>query len=124
LVSLLLAALIVTAFSILRAGLTPELDENSPYMLYVAAVLVAGFARGGFCGLLVLIGGGLAGFYLFADPQNTWAKTPGALASLGLFWLVGGLVLLAARELRNQVNDTFTRFRQRLDAEGETRQGG
>jgi hypothetical protein len=123
-ISVGVATAILAVFSVLRAGLTPQLGGHSPYMLFVAAVLVAGFARGGFCGLLVLISGGVVGFYFFADPQVGWDKAQGALGSLGLYGMVAGLVLLAAHELRSHVNDTFARFRMRLEQEAGTHKSG
>ena len=76
LVSVLIAAALVGATTAVRLALTPYLGALSPFMLYVAAVLVAGLVRGPLCGALVMLGGGFVGLRLFLSPHGVAA--PGA----------------------------------------------
>jgi hypothetical protein len=98
LVSLLIAAGLVAAVTIARAALSAQLGALSPFMLYIAAVVVAGMVRGPFCGVLVILGGGGCGLMLFLDPYG--APRDGAFLSLMIFWVVSAIVLVTANELR------------------------
>jgi hypothetical protein len=80
----------------------------------VAAVLAAGFARGGFCGALVLVGGGIAGLALFAGWDGSLGTAAAPLVSLAFFWAVGALVLMTANELRRHADRTFHRLQKRV----------
>lgn len=115
LVSVMVAMLIVGVFTLLRAGLAPTLDDHSPYMLYVAAVLIASFLRSRFCGFVVLVASGLAGSYFFVEPAGELTMTPSAITALGIFWAVSALVLLAAHEMRGHVLSNFARIGERLN---------
>ena len=116
LICLAVALPLILAFTVARAVLTPVLGTQSPYMLYVAAVLIAGFARGGFCGFLVMLGGGLAGFVLFSGWDRSLATMGGPVAALVCFWAVAALALMMANELRRHANVTFERLRRQTDA--------
>jgi hypothetical protein len=116
LICLAVALPLVFAFTVARSILIPVLGAQSPYMLYVAAVLIAGFARGGFCGFLVMLGSGLTGFMLFAGWDRSLATLGGPLASLLCFWVVAALALMMANELRRHANVTFSRLRRQVDA--------
>ncbi len=105
-VTLLVAAGLLAATTSLRAVLTPELGAQSPFMLYVAAVVLAGVLRGAFCGALVMLGGGASGLFLFLEPGGV--SEPGLIA-LVVFWLVSSVVLAVANELRLGVKATFDR---------------
>lgn len=116
LICLAVALPLIFAFTVARTILAPVLEGQSPYMLYVAAVLIAGFARGGFCGFLVMFGGGLTGLMLFAGWDWSLATLGGPLASLLCFWAVAALALMMANELRRHANVTFNRLRRQVDA--------
>ena len=117
LITMVIAAVLVIVLTLARALLNPVLGSLSPFMLYVFAVLVAGLVRSSACGVLVMIGSGLCGYYLFVEPQNSWdLKLPGLIALL-VFWLVSGLVLLAARALRPHLWDPFQKYVELLELE-------
>jgi K+-sensing histidine kinase KdpD len=112
---LLLAAVFTLAFTLARATLGPVLGHSSPYSLYIAAVLIAGFARGGLCGFLVMLAGGAAGLTLFSGWDWTWTRASEPLVSLTIFWMVAGLVLMMANELRRHANAAFERAKPRTE---------
>jgi len=113
LISIAVAAALVGAVTLARAGLTPLLGTLSPFMLYVAAVLAAGLARGPFCGALVMLGGGVIGLRLFLAPGG--ASQAGAALSLAIFWGVSALVLVTANELRVQLGRSMARLSAALE---------
>ncbi|TAL33100.1 MAG: hypothetical protein EPN98_12095 [Phenylobacterium sp.] len=116
LLSLLVAAALVAATTLLRAALTPHLGALSPFMLYVAAVLAAGLLRGPLCGALVMLGGGLVGFRLFLSPGGV--NQHGAELALMIFWGVSIPVLLTANELRVQLKVAMDRLSAALQRHG------
>ena len=118
LVSLLVAGVLVGAATLARAALTPQLGALSPFMLYVAAVLVAGLVRGPFCGALVLLAGGLIGFRLFLAPGGQMQQ--GAVLALMIFWGVSAPVLVTANELRVQLGRAMARLSEALDRRSPT----
>jgi K+-sensing histidine kinase KdpD len=112
---LLMAAVFTLAFTLARTVLNPVLGHASPFALYIAAVLIAGFARGAFCGALVMLAGGAAGLVLFSGWDWTWTRAGEPLVSLAIFWMVSGLVLMMANELRQHANAAFERARPRQE---------
>jgi len=116
LISLAFAAVLVGATTALRAALTPALGALSPFMLYVAAVLVAGLARGPLCGALVMLGSGLLGFRLFLSHDGV--SEPGSELALMLFWGVSAPVLVTANELRVQLRSAMDRLSAALQRHG------
>lgn len=118
LLSVVIAAVLVGATTALRALLTPYLGALSPFMLYVAAVLVAGLVRGPLCGALVMLGGGLAGFQLFLHHDGITER--GSVLALMLFWGVSAPVLVTANELRVQLRRAMDRLSAALQRHGST----
>ena len=116
LISVAIAAVLVGAATLARAALTPQLGALSPFMLYVAAVLIAGLVRGPFCGALVLLAGGLVGFRLFLAPDGVPQR--GAMIALMIFWGVSAPVLVTANELRVQLGRAMARLSAALDRNG------
>lgn len=116
LITVLVAALLVGVTTLLRAALTPALGALSPFMLYVAAVLVAGLVRGPFCGLLVMLAGGVIGFRLFLS-RNGVAEH-GSMVALMIFWGVSAPVLVTANELRVQLRVAMERLTAALQRNG------
>lgn len=108
LISILVAALLVAVATLARIALGPTLGALSPFMLYIAAVLAAGLVRGPFCGLLVLVAGGLVGFRIFLSHQGV--APPGSVTALVIFWVVSAAVLVTANELRNQLTLAMNRL--------------
>lgn len=108
LISLAVAAVLVGAVTLARAALTPYLGALSPFMLYIAAVLVAGLVRGPLCGALVMLAGGLLGFRLFLNPNGV--AQHGSMLALMIFWGVSAPVLVTANELRVQLRETMARL--------------
>lgn len=115
-ITVLVAAALVAVTTAARAALSPQLGPFSPFMLYVAAVLVAGLVRGPACGALVMLGGGAIGLRLFASPDGEAAK--GAVLSLMLFWGVSAPVLVTASELRVQLTDAMRRLSAAVQRNG------
>jgi len=113
LISIVVAVVLVGAATLARAALGPKLGALSPFMLYVAAVLVAGLVRGPVCGALVMLGGGIAGFTLFLDPSV--ASRDGSVVALMIFWGVTAPVLVTANELRVQLGRAMARLSAALD---------
>ena len=111
----LLAAIFAAGFTLARAILSPVLGHASPFALYIAAVLIAGFARGAFCGLLVMLAGGATGLMLFSGWDRSWPHAGAPLVSLAIFWMVSGLALMMANELRLHANAAFERARPRTE---------
>ncbi len=111
LISILVATFLVAAATAARAALGPKLGALSPFMLYVAAVLVAGLVRGPVCGALVMLGGGAAGFTLFLDG----AAREGSVVALMIFWGVSAPVLVTANELRVQLGRAMARLSEALE---------
>lgn len=116
LISVVLAAALVGATTAIRAALTPALGALSPFMLYVAAVLVAGLVRGPLCGALVMLGGGLVGFQLFLSHDGV--TEPGSQLALMIFWGVSAPVLVTANELRVQLRVAMDRLSAALQRHG------
>jgi K+-sensing histidine kinase KdpD len=116
--SIAVAVILLGAATMARAALTPQLGALSPFMLYVAAVLLAGLIRGPFCGTLVLIGGGALGFRLFLAPDGV--AHHGSVISLMIFWGVSAPVLVTANELRVQLGRAMARLSAALDRSGRT----
>jgi K+-sensing histidine kinase KdpD len=112
LISVAVAALLVALATGLRAALAPYLGVLSPFMIYVAAVLLAGLIRGALCGALAMLAGGLVGYQLFL--ANGAAPPPGAVISLMLFWGVSAPVLVTANELRVQLGTAMRRLSEAL----------
>lgn len=115
-ITVAVAAVLVGATTLLRAALTPQLGELSPFMLYVAAVLIAGLVRGPFCGALVMLAGGLLGFRLFLSHNGVVA--PGSVMALMIFWGVSAPVLVTANELRVQLRVAMQRLSAALQRNG------
>lgn len=113
LISILVAAGLVGVATVARAALGPALGVLSPFMLYVAAVLVAGLVRGPFCGALVMLGGGVLGFILFLSPQGVAQES--SVVALMIFWGVAAPVLVTANELRVQLGRAMARLSAALD---------
>jgi len=113
LISIVVAAALVGLATLARAALGPKLGALSPYMLYVAAVLVAGLIRGPFCGALVMLGGGILGFILFLSPGGVAQE--GSVVALMIFWGVTAPVLVTANELRVQLGRAMARLSAALD---------
>jgi K+-sensing histidine kinase KdpD len=116
LISVAIAAVLVGGATLARAALTPQLGALSPFMLYVAAVLIAGLVRGPLCGALVLLASGLIGFRLFLAPDGVAQQ--GAIISLMIFWGVSAPVLVTANELRVQLGGAMARLSAALDRNG------
>lgn len=119
LLSLLVAGLLVAAATLLRIALTPQLGVLSPFMLDVAAVLVAGLVRGPLCGALVMLGGGVVGLQVFLSPHGV--PQSGATVALMVFWGVSAPVLVVANELRVQLGQAMARLSAALDRSGRGR---
>lgn len=115
-ISLVVAAALVGATTLLRAALSPHLGVLSPFMLYIVAVLAAGLLRGPLCGALVMLGGGVVGFRLFLSPGGV--NQHGAELALMMFWGVSALVLLTANELRVQLKGAMERLSAALQRHG------
>lgn len=116
LISLALAIVLVGVTTLMRAALTPALGALSPFMLYVAAVLVAGLVRGPLCGAMVMLGGGLVGFRLFLSHDGV--TEPGSQLALMIFWGVSAPVLVTASELRVQLRTAMDRLTAALQRHG------
>ena len=108
LISVLTAAALVAGATLVRAALAPQLGALSPFMLYVAAVLVAGLARGPLCGVLVMLAGGACGLRFFLAAEGVGLT--GSVTALMLFWGVSALVLATANELRVHIHETMRRL--------------
>lgn len=100
-------------------ALTPYLGGLSPFMLYVAAVLVAGLVSGPFCGALVMLAGGFLGYELFLTPDGVAQQ--GSILALMLFWGVATPVLATASELRSQLRNAMVRLSEAIDRKGQDR---
>ena len=116
LISIVVAALLVGLATLARAALGPKLGGFSPFMLYVAAVLIAGLVRGPFCGALVMLAGGILGFILFLKTNGV--APPGSMVALMIFWGVSAPVLVTANELRVQLGRAMARLSAALDRKG------
>lgn len=116
LISLALAIVLVGITTLMRAALTPALGALSPFMLYVAAVLVAGLVRGPLCGAMVMLGGGLVGLRLFLSHDGV--TEPGSQLALMIFWGVSAPVLVTASELRVQLRTAMDRLTAALQRHG------
>lgn len=115
-VTFLIAAALLAAATLARVALAPQLGSLSPFMLYVAAVLVAGLVRGPLCGALVMFGGGVVGLRLFASSHGV--AIPGGMLSLMIFWGVSAPVLVTANELRVQLGVAMRRLSEALERNG------
>jgi len=118
LISIAVAAVLIAAATLARAALGPKLGALSPFMFYVAAVLIAGLVRGPICGAIVLLGGGLLGFYLFLLPHGV--PQEGSVVALMVFWGVSAPVLVTANELRVQLGRAMAKLSAALDRNGRT----
>jgi len=116
LISLAVAAVLVGAATAVRVALAPQLGALSPFMLYVAAVLVAGLIRGPLCGGLVMLAGGVLGLRLFLMPHH--AEAQGSMLALMIFWGVSAPLLVTANELRVQLREAMARLSAALQRSG------
>lgn len=116
LISIAVAAALVAVATGIRAALGPQLGALSPFMLYVAAVLVAGLVRGPLCGAMVMLAGGLLGVRLFLAPHH--AAPQGSMIALMIFWGVSAPVLVTANELRLQLSEAMARLTAALQRSG------
>lgn len=116
LISILVAAVLVALATLARAALGPKLGGFSPFMLYVAAVLIAALVRGPFCGALVMLGGGLIGYSLFLTANGV--ALPGSVVALMIFWGVSAPVLVTGNELRVQLSRAMARLTAAIDRHG------
>jgi K+-sensing histidine kinase KdpD len=116
LISVGVAGVLVALATAARAALSAQLGVLSPFMIYVAAVLVAGLVRGAFCGALVMLVGGLVGLRLFLAPDGV--AQPGSMIALMVFWGVSAPVLVTANELRVQLSRAMARLSAALDRNG------
>lgn len=113
LITIVVAALLVGLATLARAALGPKLGGHSPFMLYVAAVLIAGLVRGPLCGALVMLVGGVLGYSLFLVVDGV--ASPGSMVALMIFWGVSAPVLVTANELRVQLTRAMSRLSAALD---------
>lgn len=116
LITLTVAALLVALATLARMALADQLGALSPFMLYVAAVLVAGLVRGPLCGALVMLAGGILGLRLFLTHEG--AVDHGGTVALMIFWGVSAPVLVTANELRVQLRHAMARLSAALDRSG------
>ncbi|TAJ72145.1 MAG: hypothetical protein EPO51_08490 [Phenylobacterium sp.] len=116
LISIVVAAILVGLATMARMALGPKLGALSPFMLYVAAVLIAGLVRGPFCGALVMLAGGGVGFALFLAPNGV--APPGSVAALMIFLAVSAPVLVTANELRVQLGRAMARLTAAVERNG------
>jgi hypothetical protein len=107
-ISVAVALALVAVATLARAALTPALGADSPFIIYVAAVLTAGLVRGPVCGGLVMLIGGAAGLRLFLSPHGV--ATHGSIPALMLFWGVSAPVLVTANELRVQLGSAMAKL--------------
>ena len=118
-IAILIAAVLLTMTTAMRLALAPYLGGLSPFMLYIAAVLVAGLVSGSFCGALVMLVGGFLGYQLFLTADGVAQQ--GSILALMLFWGVAAPVLATASELRNQLRDAMARLSAAIDRKGQDR---
>ncbi|WP_296597121.1 hypothetical protein [Phenylobacterium sp.] len=118
LISLAVAVVLIGAATLARAALGPKLGALSPFMLYVAAVLVAGLVRGPLCGAIVMLGGGLLAFRLFLSANGV--PQDGSVVALMIFWGVSAPVLVTANELRVQLGRAMAKLSAALERNGRT----
>lgn len=112
-VSMIVAAALIGAATGVRGLLGPVLGAHSPFMLYVGAVLFAGFLRGPLCGAMVMAGGVTLGMGLFMSPGHT--PTTDMVVAAGIFLVISALVLLVSNELRLGLKATMDRVRSFSD---------
>lgn len=111
--SLAAAGGLVAVATAVRLALSSSLGALSPFMIYVAAVLVAGLLRGPLCGGVVMLAGGVLGLRLFLSPNGV--APHGSVAALMIFWAVSAVVLLTANELRIQLGVAMSRLSAALE---------
>ena len=116
-ISILVAGVLLALTTGVQTLLKPYLGTLSPYMLYVAAVLVAGLVSGPLCGGVVMLAGGLLGLRPFLGPDG--GAQHGSILALMLFWGVATPVLATANELRVQLRDAMARLSAALDRKGQ-----
>lgn len=116
LISLAVAAILVGLATAVRAALSSHLGVLSPFMVYVAAVLLAGLLRGAFCGAVVMLVSGVVGLQLFLSPQGV--PQPGSMIALMVFWGVSAPVLVTANELRVQLSRAMARLSAAVERNG------
>jgi signal transduction histidine kinase/ActR/RegA family two-component response regulator len=108
----LLAGGIVAAATLLRAAVDPLIQEQIPYFIYVAAVVVATWFCGTAGGVFGTVVAAVAGNYFFVAPRyeliphrdDALAMAMFASVALGLVWLVGRWKR-AERALRKQADE-------------------
>ena len=118
-ISILVAGVLLALTTGVQTLLKPYLGTLSPYMLYVAAVLVAGLVSGPLCGGVVMLAGGLLGLRPFLGPDG--GAQHGSILALMLFWGVSTPVLATANELRVQLRDAMARLSAALDRKGQNK---
>lgn len=96
----LIAALLVgTAFAV-RAGLDPLLGDNSPFLIFTLAVLLAGGMHGVGPGVFAAVASTLLGLWAFVPTPYGVAPLPlDAWASTAVFGLTSAAILVIVRQL-------------------------
>ena len=96
--AVVVALVLVGAATFLRSLLGPQLGSDSPFMLYIAAVLVGSVLAGALSGLTIAALGGIIGLIAFLSPHD--AVSAADVISLVVFWFVSVVVLMAGCRLR------------------------
>lgn len=103
--AMVLAIVLVGATTLFRSLLAAQLGSNTPFMLYVPAVLVASVLAGAVSGLAVAALGGVIGLLAFLSPHD--ALSAADLISLAAFWFTSSVVILAGCRLRKEFSRAF-----------------
>lgn len=83
-----------------RIKLAEVLPPGLPFITFLPAMLLVAFLAGAGPAIFGSILSGLAAWYLFITPANTWAMTPQVALALLFYWLVVGIGVSMIDHLR------------------------
>jgi PAS domain S-box-containing protein len=104
----LIAAALVVAALAARWALAPLLNDQTPYVFFAVAALLAAWYGGLFPGIAAAVVGGILAKLFFVEPRNTWAFTSAAqvisLTSYLCVSLVGVLICESLHRARRRAD--------------------
>ena len=84
----------------LRAYLQPALPTGFPYLTFFPAVILTGYFAGTRAGTVVAVVCGLAAWYWFLAPEDSFAMSPPILLALGFYIFISTTELLLIHAMR------------------------
>ena len=118
---LLIGLAATAAAASLRLALEPVLRDEAAFTPNFLAVFVAAYFGGWPAGATTLGLSGLVTYVFFMDPPGLLVRRVGDAVSVGLFWVIGGLILASVVGLRGSLSRLAEREKALLLAQQQER---